>query len=445
MSFGPIPTFSTTAHVGSAIVPCAKLCAKLVADSAQLTKEIEKAAKDAQAAALESAAKGAAAAGPLADATLASALKDAATKRDEAVKANLAVQAAKAAIDKATKQLNELPDDLIAKAEAAKRNFLSQLAAKSGQTEAILEASGDAALAQLAKTHSLGPAFGAYKAAFGAVKKAQDLVAKINVDALQLAATATAADLAHKAADAVAKAAGLSSGAAKAVKEAEAAADLAVEAARKINKLSEDAKHLTQDMAGACSNEPSTATSPTTALEKAAKDAEAEVEKTYEQAAKTFETIDGGHALDRHGPQLTDAQLTARLTTCIAPDGVFSPTDASTKFDTYEAFVESRQIAREEIMNLQKLAPNAGSLPGRFSNDAIDHPGPIDSGFQGVGAVQVTDGLSGKTGEGYTGVNAVAGLTRSIASIEWNPATERWDTSQHIPKGRGWNGAGYTP
>ncbi len=72
----------------------------------------------------------------------------------------------------------------------------------------------------------------------------------------------------------------------------------------------------------------------------------AAVQFDAESDAKGLEARDKGHSLDRHGPQVTDKQLTDRLTTGIAPDGAVSPAPGlSTKFASHELYMETRNAA----------------------------------------------------------------------------------------------------
>ncbi len=67
--------------------------------------------------------------------------------------------------------------------------------------------------------------------------------------------------------------------------------------------------------------------------------------KTAKEDAEALEAKDGGHSLGRHGPDVSDDKLKDRITTGVAPDGKFSPTDVSTKFASYEVFLETRTKA----------------------------------------------------------------------------------------------------
>lgn len=64
--------------------------------------------------------------------------------------------------------------------------------------------------------------------------------------------------------------------------------------------------------------------------------------KTAKEQAEDLEARDGGHSLDRHGPQVDDKQLQDRITTGVAPDGNFAPTSVSTKFASHEMYMEAR-------------------------------------------------------------------------------------------------------
>lgn len=72
--------------------------------------------------------------------------------------------------------------------------------------------------------------------------------------------------------------------------------------------------------------------------------------KTDKEKAEELEQRDGGHSLDRHGPDVTDDQLQDRLTTGIAPDNVVSPAPGlSTKFSSYEEYLKTRTAAVDRV------------------------------------------------------------------------------------------------
>ncbi|MFT7519827.1 MAG: hypothetical protein ACI9MC_001971 [Kiritimatiellia bacterium] len=69
-------------------------------------------------------------------------------------------------------------------------------------------------------------------------------------------------------------------------------------------------------------------------------------EALFKTKASGLEAKDGGHSLDRHGPQVTDTPLQDRLKTGDAPDGAFSPAPGlSTRFSDHGAYLKSRVLA----------------------------------------------------------------------------------------------------
>ncbi len=77
------------------------------------------------------------------------------------------------------------------------------------------------------------------------------------------------------------------------------------------------------------------------------------VEEAAKQSALKLEKSDGEHSLDRHGPEISDAKLKTRPSTGIAADGKFSPTKASTRFNSYEDWSQTRNAAWEQIRKTQ--------------------------------------------------------------------------------------------
>lgn len=77
----------------------------------------------------------------------------------------------------------------------------------------------------------------------------------------------------------------------------------------------------------------------------------AEFELDRKQEAETMEEAGGGHSLDRHGPEITDVALQARLTTGIAPDGAISVAPGySSKFASYTLWLDTRQRAIDALV-----------------------------------------------------------------------------------------------
>lgn len=68
--------------------------------------------------------------------------------------------------------------------------------------------------------------------------------------------------------------------------------------------------------------------------------------KSAKEQAEDLEARDGGHSLDRHGPDVSDQALKDRLTTGVAPDGAFVPAPGmSTKFASHDDYLTTRQAA----------------------------------------------------------------------------------------------------
>jgi len=149
------------------------------------------------------------------------------------------------------------------------------------------------------------------------------------------------------------------------------------------------------------------------------------------ETAKLHEAADAvgsnaGHSIDRHGADVTDAELLARLTTGVAPDGKTSTTRASSKFDTFEAWLQAREEGA--AMLEQKSHPGSSdtikvsdtSVPADVNavvamKAEIDHQGPIDKAYVGVKPAPGVDPVKGKIGKGdtYETYEALDGITRS--------------------------------
>ncbi len=87
------------------------------------------------------------------------------------------------------------------------------------------------------------------------------------------------------------------------------------------------------------------------APERVAKGAENVTEAVAKGRAVLIEKIEKGHSLLRHGPDLTENQLIKRLKQGIAPDGSIAGQvpPASTRFSSYEDWLEVREKASEQI------------------------------------------------------------------------------------------------
>lgn len=110
--------------------------------------------------------------------------------------------------------------------------------------------------------------------------------------------------------------------------------------------------------------------------------------QTPEEKAKALEQRDGGHSLDRHGPNVSDDQLKNRLTKGVAADGAFSPvgnaksgTGVSSKFISHEAYLETRAAAETALdaaitktkVKMQALLDLAKAAEDKFK---AEPPGP---------------------------------------------------------------------
>jgi hypothetical protein len=117
--------------------------------------------------------------------------------------------------------------------------------------------------------------------------------------------------------------------------------------------------------------------------------------QTAKEQAEGLEQRDGGHSLGRHGPDVTDQQLKDRITTGVAPDNKFSPTDVSTKFASYEVYLETRAKAAATLdaavtTAKAKFAPLLAELQKAEGVHKTAPPGP-DKGPKGKFGMAVAD------------------------------------------------------
>ena len=165
--------------------------------------------------------------------------------------------------------------------------------------------------------------------------------------------------------------------------------------------------------------------------------------------AEALEAADGGHSLLRHGPDISDADLRSRALTGISPDNKWSPTHSSTKFDTFDDWVKTREDAITQIQQGNQVNfgenMNVAPAPGAPTSYKIDinHGRAIDSGFNGAGprAQVVNPYDNSKKRNLHTQVTPVSGITNSYTKIAWNANTSRWNVVQHFPVGKNWNQA----
>jgi hypothetical protein len=178
-------------------------------------------------------------------------------------------------------------------------------------------------------------------------------------------------------------------------------------------------------------------------------------ELATKQKALQLEAMDGGHSVARHGPEVSDADLQRRLTTGIAPDGKISFAPASTKFNSYESWMKTRDAAMQEIekkygIDLSK-APSSGTS-GPFEI-RVGFDKPIDDGFvpdkttatkikvevDGTGRPSSTPTGIFKQGKVFSSSTSIDGVTGTYTKIDWDG--QKWRVVQHFPLAEGWNNA----
>jgi hypothetical protein len=169
-------------------------------------------------------------------------------------------------------------------------------------------------------------------------------------------------------------------------------------------------------------------------------------ELATKQKAMQLEQLDGGHSVARHGPEVSDADLQKRLTTGVAPDGVFSPTPASTRFNSYEDWMQTCEAAQKGIEYKFGADLSRPPVPGGTQRYEIivEYNRAIDDGFVANKAskVKVADPNNAKkVGNGYSSYDSVDGITRTKTTVEWNDQVKKWQVIQHFPEVRGWDNA----
>lgn len=175
-----------------------------------------------------------------------------------------------------------------------------------------------------------------------------------------------------------------------------------------------------------------------------------------EDAAKAdalaFEQLDGGHVIGRHGPELSDAQLEARVTQAQTPNGPLKEKAErySTQFNSYDELVRTRDAGVDALLekypDLDLTKPPVDGQPTSYPPVRIDHGRAIDDGFVGVGSRSPLDGVTiEKKGEtkqvkAFTETEQISGITDTNTAVFWDADNGVWQT-QHYPIGKGWNQA----
>jgi YD repeat-containing protein len=135
-----------------------------------------------------------------------------------------------------------------------------------------------------------------------------------------------------------------------------------------------------------------------------------------------------GHALDRHGEDVTDDQLYTRATTGVAPDRssvvrngqvVIPPT--SSAFDSNELLVQSDLYIRQNYLE-RAIALSPSGAP-QVAIDGVDMGGVVGRGFDRVSA---TPGAAGP-------LNFNSGMSRVTAVYAYDPAAGVWRTITIYP------------
>lgn len=169
---------------------------------------------------------------------------------------------------------------------------------------------------------------------------------------------------------------------------------------------------------------------------------------SYQNSMNRFEELDGGHSADRHGPQVTKAELKRRVQQGIAADGVVSPTADSTRFLSSELQLKSRQRAFDVLQRSERLdfgsdfkaAPR--QIPEGSYTVYIEYKKPIGQGYSGYGQqrtvtgrthTRVSDGTHRRT-SAVVHDRLKARDARVVKStIGWDVQRGRWTLQQHFP------------
>jgi hypothetical protein len=160
--------------------------------------------------------------------------------------------------------------------------------------------------------------------------------------------------------------------------------------------------------------------------------------------ALRLERIDHGHSLDRHGPQLTEADHTRRVTQGIAADNVYSPTAVSTQFHTASDWLCTREkairYAEAQYGISQGQAPNLSRGQPSSYEVILEFTRPIDSGAVGTGPQHtVRNPRTGQTKKMPSQALGISGVTRTKTTLQWDATQNRWVVAQHMPYAKGWD------
>lgn len=166
----------------------------------------------------------------------------------------------------------------------------------------------------------------------------------------------------------------------------------------------------------------------------------ADCEALARKAAKHFEASDhkgpkgdesnAGHSLDRHGPDVSHADLIRRLLTGTPPNNKTpdekSYTGASSKFASIQDWLAGRQMAAEAAaaegidLDATEIRPPFKDQP-IGADYTVDHGKPIDEIFVGRRKTRKQDPTTGALVDDstYESYEEMSGLTRSYVNFTW--------------------------
>lgn len=163
--------------------------------------------------------------------------------------------------------------------------------------------------------------------------------------------------------------------------------------------------------------------------------------KDTQNRAANRDITDGGHSIARHGPEVDDTKLKNRLSSGKSPDGVFSPTQRSSRFLNYDEWEKTRIAAFERAQIDEKMdfgkkfdQPPKQGQPSTIVVDTLDHGRKIGEGFRGRPPGTFKAHPSGNGGGlVYATFDDLPTLTRTKTTIEWDGDKKLWVAAQHFP------------
>jgi hypothetical protein len=175
-----------------------------------------------------------------------------------------------------------------------------------------------------------------------------------------------------------------------------------------------------------------------------AKQSDSEIAAAFK--AMRLEEVDSGHSLMRHGPQVTEAALEKRLKTGVAPDGKISFSPASTKFNSYENWIKTHEIALQKIK--EKYGVDLANPPSGNQKSyeiKIRYDRAIDEGFipdlSTKNKTTLVDPITSqpKKGNVFGAINPIDGVTGTYTKVTWDG--HKWKVIQHFPLAENWDNA----